>query len=197
MKNKLIINTLILALMVLVVWLVAWPAGRGVVGLRKEAALKKTSIGLERAVIEKLNSINNVLAEQKSNVERLEQAIPDSELKPELISIMENLASQNGLNLVSVNVASVPDESGARTNRGREVTARDTIGRLKIDINTSGNYASFKSWLTAVERSLRIIDVNEITFAIAKQKTAAGEELPTVDPLIDFSINMNTYILKK
>lgn len=197
MKNKLAVNTLVAALLVLVSWLVAKPAWSGVFELRKEAALKKTAIDLERQIIVKLNSINQVLDQQKSNVERLEQAIPDAELKPELISIMENLASQNGLNLIAINVEGVKDESGARTNRGREVTAKDTIGQLKIDINASGHYGSFKSWLAAVEKSLRVIDLNKITFSVAAQKTAAGEELPTVDPLMDFNLSMATYILKK
>ncbi|MEK9174611.1 MAG: type 4a pilus biogenesis protein PilO [Patescibacteria group bacterium] len=197
MKNKLVTNTLVAVILFLAFWLVARPVWNGVFELRQEVALKKTSIDLERQVIAKLNSINNVLAEQKSNVERLEQAIPDSELKPELISIMENLASQNGLSLIAVNVEGVKDESGARTNRGREVTPKDTIGRLKVDINASGNYSSFKSWLMAVEKSLRIIDLNKITFSVAKQKTASGEELATVDPTMDYSLGMVTYILKK
>lgn len=198
MNSKLIINSLVLGVIVLIIWLVLLPAWSGVSDLRKEVGLKKTAIDLEKKIIEKLNAINQVLDSQKSNVERLEQAIPSSEQKPELISIMESLANQNGLSLVSLSVELPTSDSGAVSNRGRAVpTARDVIGKLQVNINASGTYSSFKSWLAAVEKSLRIIDVNKIIFSIATKKTAGGEALPNIDPPVDFNVNMNTYILKK
>ena len=77
-------------------------------------------------MLKKLNSINQVLDTQKSNVERLEQTIPSSEFKPELISIMESLANQNGLSLTSVNIE-LPIESGSVSNR-RGSTAKNQLG---------------------------------------------------------------------
>lgn len=198
MNSKLIINTAVGLILFSLIWLVLMPAYSGLSDLRNEVDLKKKAIDLESEVIKKLNSINELLDAQKTNVERLEQAIPDAELKPELISIMENLASQNGLSLSAVGVEAVAEETGARTNRGREtVASKSVIKKMKLEINASGKYSAFKSWLMAVEKSLRIIDVNKITFAIAVKKTAEGTEVSTIDPAIDFNVSMSTYVLKK
>ncbi|MDP3764293.1 MAG: type 4a pilus biogenesis protein PilO [bacterium] len=197
MNSKLIINSIVFAGAFLVVWFLLLPTWGDVSTLRKEVGLKKTSIELEKKIIEKLNSINQVLDSQKSNVERLEQAIPSSEFKPELISIMESLANQNGLSLVSVNIEAPNETTGVTSNRRGQTVSKETISKLLININASGTYSSFKSWLAAVQKSLRIIDVGQISFSITKKKTAEGESLPNIDPAIDYNIGMKTYILKK
>lgn len=199
MSSKFIINILVAAGLAAVVWLVVLPSWSGVAALRQEAALKKKSIELERQVIDKLNAVNQVLDSQKSNVERLEQAVPSAEFKPEMISIMENLASQNGLNLVRVIVESAPEDTSARTPNSRQTVAatKEMIKTLTVGVSASGNYGAFKSWLEAVERSLRLLDVTKITFAVAPKKTSEGELVPDVDPIIDYSVSMKTYILKK
>ena len=199
MLSKTIINIVVAAGLALIVWLVVIPVWTGVSELRKEVSLKKKSIELERQVIEKLNAINQVLDSQKSNVERLEQAIPSFEFKPEMISIMENLASQNGLNLSKVDVESALDDTSARTPSSRPVVSsgKEMTKTLVVEVNSSGNYNSFKSWLEAVEKSLRLIDVTKISFTVTQSKTAEGEIIPGVDPIIDYSVSMKTYVLKK
>lgn len=199
MSGKIIINALIAGGLGLVVWLAALPAWTQVAELRKEAALKKKSIDLERQVIEKLNSVNQVLDSQKSNVERLEQAIPSFEFKPEMISIMENLASQNGLNLFRVDVESASDDTSARTpsSRALVLSNKEMTKVLDVEVSASGNYGAFKNWLGAVEKSLRLLDITEISFTVSQNKTAEGEITPDVDPVIDYSVSIKTYILKK
>ncbi|MEK7564631.1 MAG: type 4a pilus biogenesis protein PilO [Patescibacteria group bacterium] len=196
MNSKLIINSIVFGMFFLAIWFVLAPAWSDVFALRKEVGLKKTSIELEKKIVEKLNSINQVLDTQKSNVERLEQAIPSSEFKPELISIMESLANQNGLSLTSVNIE-LPIESGSVSNRRGSTAPKESIGKLLVSINASGTYSSFKSWLEAVQKSLRILDINKITFSINNKKTTDGKEIVNIDPVIDYNVDIRTYILKK
>ena len=201
MNSKLTINIVVYAVLVLLVWLVAWPVWSDVSSFRSEVALKKKTIDLETQVINKLNSVNQVLDSQKANVERLEQAIPSTESKPELISIMENLSTKNGLRLTGVNVESPVEDKSSRT--GPRVTdaslqkKENLIKTLKINIQASGTYASFKSWLDAIEKNLRITDVSHISFNIGNKKTTEGQSVQVVDPIIDYTVDMSTYILKK
>lgn len=197
MNSKLIINSVIFIILFLVIWFVLIPVWSDVSALRKEVSLKKTSIELEKKIIEKLNSINEVLDTQKSNVERLEQAIPSLEFKPELISIMESLANQNGLSLTSVGIELSSESAGSVSNRKGSAVSKDSISKLSVNIVASGTYSSFKSWLEAVQKSLRILDISKITFAINKKKTIDGQEVLNTDPVIDYSVSMRTYVLKK
>lgn len=201
MNSKLTINIVVYAVLVLLIWLVAWPVWSDVSSFRGEVALKKKTIDLETQVINKLNSVNQVLDSQKANVERLEQAIPSTESKPELISIMENLSTQNGLRLTGVNVESPVEDKNAKT--GSKVTnaslqkKENLIKTLKVNIQASGTYASFKNWLDAMEKNLRITDVGHISFNIGDKKTTEGQSVQVVDPIINYTVDMSTYILKK
>ncbi len=198
MNKKLITNTVIYAALVLAIWFVAAPAWSGFRAEAKEVALKKQTITLEKQVIDKLNSVNQVLDSQKDNVARLEQAIPSEELKPELLSIMENLANQNGLALATIEVNAPTGDAGSRAaSRTNENISASSLKTLEITLQVSGTYSSFKSWLEAIEKNLRISDVSNISFAVGEKKSAEGEVIPAVDPVIDYTVSMDTYVLKK
>ncbi|MBI2454377.1 MAG: type 4a pilus biogenesis protein PilO [Parcubacteria group bacterium] len=198
MNKRLITNTVVYAALVLAVWFVAMPVWSSFRVETKEIALKKQTIALEKQVIAKLNSVSQVLNSQKDNVSRLEQAIPGDELKPELLSIMENLASQNGLALLTIGVKTPTSEDNARAApRTGEVKSAGSIKTLEVDLQVSGTYSSFKNWLEAIEKNLRITDVSGISFAIEEKKNAEGEVISAIDPVIDYTVSMNTYVLKK
>ncbi|MEK7175062.1 MAG: type 4a pilus biogenesis protein PilO [Patescibacteria group bacterium] len=198
MNKKLITNTVIYAALVLAIWFVAAPVWSGFRAEAKEVALKKQTITLEKQVIDKLNSVNQVLDSQKDNVARLEQAIPSEELKPELLSIMENLANQNGLALATIEVNAPTGDAGSRAaSRTNENISASSLKTLEITLQVSGTYSSFKSWLEAIEKNLRISDVSNISFAVGEKKSAEGEVIPAVDPVIDYTVSMDTYVLKK
>ena len=198
MNKKLITNTVIYAALVLAIWFVAAPVWSGFRAEAKEVALKKQTITLEKQVIDKLNSVNQVLDSQKDNVARLEQAIPSEELKPELLSIMENLANQNGLALATIEVNAPTGDAGSRAaSRTNETISASSLKTLEITLQVSGTYSSFKSWLEAIEKNLRISDVSNISFAVGEKKSAEGEVIPAVDPVIDYTVSMDTYVLKK
>ena len=198
MNKKLITNTVIYAALVLAIWFVAAPVWSGFRAEAKEVALKKQTITLEKQVIDKLNSVNQVLDSQKDNVARLEQTIPSEELKPELLSIMENLANQNGLALATIEVNAPTGDAGSRAaSRTNENISASSLKTLEITLQVSGTYSSFKSWLEAIEKNLRISDVSNISFAVGEKKSAEGEVIPAVDPVIDYTVSMDTYVLKK
>jgi Tfp pilus assembly protein PilO len=196
MNKKLITNLLIFAALFLAVWFGILPVWSEISTVRAEIKSKEGTVNLERQVIEKLNSINQVLDSQKSSVERLEQAIPTTESKPELLSIMENLASQNGLSLKGVNIEVAPEDTAA-AKRSARTPDSISLKKIIIDISASGSYSSFKSWLDAVEKNLRITDISKITFKIPEKKSDTGAFEPNIDPVIDYSVAMTAYVLKK
>ena len=196
MNKKLVTNLAVFVILFLVVWFGAIPMWSGASDLRAEVKSKQGTVNLERQIIEKLNSISQVLDSQKSSVERLEQAIPTAESRPELLSIMENLASQNGISLTSVSIDVAPEDT-ASSKRSAKAPESVSLKKVKIDVKTSGNYAAFKNWLRAIEGNLRITDVAKISFNITEKKGESGEFQPNIDPVINYSVGMNAYVLKK
>ena len=127
----------------------------------KKKLILKNFYRIRKKIVEKLNSINQVLDTQKSNVERLEQTIPSSEFKPELISIMESLANQNGLSLTSVNIE-LPIESGSVSNR-RGSTAKNQLGNCS-KYKCFWNIFFFQILVRSRSKKLKNIDINKILF---------------------------------
>lgn len=198
MNKKNLISISAYVFLVLLLWFFTVPEFSGFLKIRQEIVLKKKAIELEKQVINKLNSINQVLDSQKGNVERLGQAIPNSESKPELLSIMENLASQNGLSLNSINIEPKSDSSSRSNIRVGDLVANGvSIKALKVDVQMSGAYSSFKTWLEDIEKNLRITDVVKITFGISDRKNETGEIIPNIDPIIDYGVTIDTYVLNK
>lgn len=201
--KRVITNALILAALGGAVWFLVLPNWSAVAIFRKEIATKKEVIELEKQAIEKLNSAISVLEEQKQGVEKMEEALPVSELKPELIAIMAKLASQNGLSLSKLDIQSA-EEKASRTPKGsagaasgESLPVATSVKSIRISLDTTGSYASFKNWLQAVEKNLRIFDVSKISFSVREKKLSTGEMIAAADPAIDFSVVMNTYFIKK
>ena len=194
MNNKTTaLNIFIFLVAILVFWFGVAGSISAVGQLESNLKAKKQSLDLEHQVIDKLNSINQVLDGQKSNVERLEQAVPPQEYRPELISMMENLANQNGLNLMNIDINAIQE---AAPKKG-EAVAQKPIKKLKVVLELNGTYSSFKSWLEAVEKNLRLMDISKISFAVKESKSSSGQVLSAVNPVFDFSVELNTYVLKK
>ena len=194
MNNKTTaLNIFIFLVAILVFWFGVAGSISAVGQLESNLKAKKQSLDLEHQVIDKLNSISQVLDGQKSNVERLEQAVPSQEYRPELISMMENLANQNGLNLMNIDINAIQE---AAPKKG-EAVAQKPIRKLKVVLELNGTYSSFKSWLEAVEKNLRLMDISKISFAVKESKSSSGQVLSAVNPVFDFSVELNTYVLKK
>ncbi len=90
---------------------------------------------------------------------RLEAFLPDGVDNVQLILDLDALADRSGVTLSQFDVESTEriDESGALS-----LEADTPIESLDIGVTAIGNYASFKTFLAATERSLRPLDLVEL-----------------------------------
>ena len=180
-------------------WFWVWGNVADVSYLRGQINLRRGTMDLEKEIIQKLNSINQVLDSQKSNVERLGQAIPTTEERPEIISMMEQLASQNGLNLKNIDITALTEETRpVQTSKNEKSNlSSQTLRRLNINLSLAGNYSSLKSWLEAVEKNLRIVDVKDVSISVKESVSPSVEVLPALNPPLDLTIKTTAYALAR
>lgn len=201
MNKNSIANLSVFLVLFLVVWFGILPLKSEISSVRNDIKSKKETVDLENKVLEKLNSISQLLDSKESSVERLKQAIPTTELRPELLNIMENIASQNGLILknISIDIApesnAVAEKSAETEGSGSEATS---LKKVMIKISTSGSYIAFKSWLNAIESNLRITDISRVSFSVSeKGSESEGELEPNLNSIMDYSVEMAAYSLNK
>ncbi len=197
MNSRLILNLSIFLLLIFVILVGVKPAFSSVSILRDEAALRKDEAEKERQVLEKIKSLSGAVDSRQSEVKRLEAAIPNSESKPELISIMENLASQNGLGLIAISAELLPDDPKSRKERVDNILQGALLKTLKLDLKLTGNYEAFKSWLDAVENNLRIFDIQNISFSVKENSGSQNQiEASKINPVMEYAVSLQTYIVK-
>lgn len=97
-----------------------------------------------------------------SNLARLSTFLPDSVDNVGLILDLNALAARSGLSLSGIDV--VADEAnGARNNtQGALPVAVNPVGSVNLSLSATGPYTALHSFLSGVEKSARLLDVQDI-----------------------------------
>lgn len=88
---------------------------------------------------------------------RLNQFLPNSPDDVELILNLDSLAARSGLSLSGVSVADTPLSGSGTASNGKAYNSID------LSLAATGSYASFRTFLSAIEHSSRILDISSLT----------------------------------
>lgn len=119
----------------------------------------------------------NKLKEYQESLEKIDSALPADSFLPSLFSYLQKVSAESGVFLKSVNLAIVPrgtveEEKGAKK-----------IQEEYVNVELIGFYDGFKSFLKSVEKSSRLIEIEEVQ--ITKEgKEALAEGLSTLNLLL-------------
>jgi hypothetical protein len=97
----------------------------------------------------------------KENLDRLDSILPSQPGAMEFILEIESVAQKNGMVLKKVDIKGVAETSG-KVDFGAETKKWETV---PLALKLSGSYKSFYLFLKDMEKSLRLTDINAITFS--------------------------------
>lgn len=145
-------------------WGLAFPQWSQVVVLRDEAR------ALENAVKEGDQAITfmNELLERRNKIseadlQKLSRMIPSGSTKEFVLLELDGIASRSKVFLTSLNFSDV-----ARVSRDKEVGLGITPGALQelgASFTVLGSYEEFRAFLSALENTIRLTDVDTINFS--------------------------------
>lgn len=152
--------------------------------LSKAAELQR----LKQQLLSKYNAFN------PTDVDRLHKLLPDHVDNVRLVLDLDTLAGQYGFALQNV-VINAPGTGTAGAPGGGEQQvsigpSRQTYDSLTLKFATSGTYPKFVEFMTALEGSLRLVDVVNLTLDADAGSPVDGE------PIYRFDITLRTYWLK-
>jgi Tfp pilus assembly protein PilO len=151
--------------------------------LNKAAELQR----LKQQLLSRYNAFN------PTDVDRLHKLLPDHVDNVRLVLDLDTLASQYGFALQNV-VINAPGTGTAGADGASEPVSiganRQTYDSLTLKFATSGTYPKFVEFITALEGSLRLVDVVNLTLDADAASAAGGE------PIYRFDITLRTYWLK-
>ena len=123
-------------------------------------------------------------------ITRLSTMLPDQVDNIRLILDLDNLAGKYGMSLQNVNISSPDTQSGSVVSS--IASASQPYDSLTIQFSTRGTYEQFTQFLTALESSLRLVDLSSLSIG------SAGTSLSgkAVEPLYAYTITVQTYWLR-
>lgn len=141
----------------------------------KELALQKQSYD---DALTKLNGLlkrrDDLLAQRSAfaadDVVKLEHVLPDNVDNIRLVIDINNIAARHGLVLTDVSLGTVSDGAAARSAVAVGPSGGD-VGSVEVGFAVKAKYEEFVAFLQDVEHSLRIVDVDKISFVAGPTDT--------------------------
>jgi hypothetical protein len=150
-----------------------------------DAALVKANELQERkkVLLDKFNSF------QAADRDRLQKLLPDHVDNVRLILDLDNIASSKGMALQNVVVSTPGAGQSTQTAVGTISSSKQKYDVLTTKFSTQGTYAGFQQLITALETSLRLVDLIDL-------KVSQGAATGSAEPLYAFEVTLRTYWLK-
>ncbi|OHA24211.1 MAG: hypothetical protein A3H57_00545 [Candidatus Taylorbacteria bacterium RIFCSPLOWO2_02_FULL_43_11] len=171
---------------------------------RYEAALQKVREieVVKTGLMEKYNSID------KENREKLNKLVPDGIDSVRLLVDIESVANSAGMSLRDITfeqakdgLARIDDEEVTEKKEEKDV---GEYSYIVLNFSVEGNYDSLASFLENLDRSLRVVDITEISINSSYRDTGFGfvfvlEPVKTtkiVEPMYKMRVALKAYYLK-
>ncbi len=123
---------------------------------RKDLLIKKETLESREEYIEHLNGISEELEKREEEMEKVNQAFPDHPETSWLAEFLEKVTPQSGMTLKEVGSFST---SVSETSTGQKIV------ETEIRIKVNGSYEAFLNFLEELEKSVRLIEVEKVTFS--------------------------------
>ena len=153
-----LISGILFSLAILLGILLVWPNYQKLDNLwlqveRKEADLRNTEEYYKR-----LSLLSERLKEFEPELAKIESALPSGPSLPSLYNFLQRTVSENGLILQRIGDSST-----------KAFSVKPELKETSDSFNLSGSYSSFKNFLIALEKSSRMIKVENISFSSSKE----------------------------
>lgn len=178
---------IVIAVAVALLYLYTWPQWNTV------AALRARNVELQTALTkaQELNTLRNRLLDQynaisPADTEKISKVVPAQYDPIKLVADINALAVRHGMLVRDVKIISPTQTS----QTGAVVTAspEEPYTKRELSFTTQGQYRNFISFLSELEVSLQLLDLEKVDI------TAAPKSSPTQSATnLDFKVTLNTY----
>lgn len=135
------------------------PKIRMLESLGTEIDIKEAEIEYHKEKVSLLNELSQKISQYQSEVQKINSALPAEPSLASLLNFLQLKAAENGLFLKKISSFSVSP-----------FKEKKEIKEIGFSLEVFGFYPSFKNFLSALERSARILEVEKISFTSPAEK---------------------------
>ncbi len=142
---------------------------------QQDIARKKDDLQIKDAYIADLTYLSSEIEKYSKEIAKVDTALPSDPSFPLLFNFFQKVSANNGLILKSMNVDLV--STLPQKQEGEEADRQSKVQGINIQLTVTGSYVSFKNFLTILEKSARLIEVENVSFSsIGKEEGGEEEE---------------------
>jgi len=172
MKNYSFYTLIIFLLSLFLISFLIFPKYQKFNSLKKEILEKERELSSQGEYFETLQKTSEELKKYETSLSKIGAALPKNLSLPELLNFMQKASSQSGLFLKEISPAlTAPLEKSAPEGQASPNTVgRGEIKETRINFLLVGSYPDFKNFLFILEKSSRLIDIENVSFSLPKEK---------------------------
>ncbi len=148
-----------------------FPRYRNLNELQKNLEVIKEEFQQQEDYFSNLSQIGTDLEQYKEELAKISSSLPDSPSLPSLFGFLQKASSQSGLVLKGISPFTVSSAEEF-----------PNIKATQFSLEVTGPYSSFKNFVSTLEKSSRIIEVESVSFAS-----------PQEDNLFTFNLRIKVY----
>jgi Tfp pilus assembly protein PilO len=143
---------LFFVLVLVIGWIIIWPKFNDYSGLKQSIEIKEIELRYKEEYIEKLQGIKDKLDESGVQISKIASALPSENSAPSVYKFIEETAS--GAGLVLNDISPFQEDPSQINTRLKETS---------FSLSLSGSYSALKVFLSVLERSARLFDMNSMS----------------------------------
>ncbi len=143
---------------ILIVLFLVFPQYQNLSSLKQRVVDFEIALRNQENYFQKLKEINNELEKYRDSLLKIDSALPPRPSLPELFNFIQKLCSQTEmalLNIGSISTTPIPQTQ---------------LKETRIEITIKGSYSGFKNFLSGLEKSARLIEVENISFSTKEKE---------------------------
>lgn len=134
-----------------------WPKYKDFNNLKLEIAGKKTELETKEKYFSELNNVSSKLKEHSLELSKIDSALPNPPIVPNLINFLAEKSSQNGLILEKVNLDKISS-----------LEKNSKIQKISLSLSLSGFYPALRNFISVLQKSAKLIEIDSIIFSESK-----------------------------
>jgi len=173
-ENKNYLGTTLAGLAIIIFWVFIMPVWDRISLLNEAVPEREAMLSSTREILKKIEELNVQYQERSSDVARISSVVPNAKSSAELVSTVEAITQQTGLQLVEIITSGSGDQ-------------QQELQTISIELGLTGNYPSLTAFLELLEKNLRLMDVSEIN--ITQTSISGGQAA------LNFRVKAKAYYL--
>ncbi len=176
--NRTLIASIVFAAGAFAFFVLVLPEFTSIKNARAALQVRQALIEEKNAELKNVAELNKQYKARQASIDKITTFMPEQKRVDQIVSSIQQMASQAGLSLAGMTTAAVAETGEAAGYK-----------KIFVSFDVVGQYPSFVNFLKLLEQNLRLYDIFGIIGSLA---TGAGGS----QNLVNFSVKLNAYNLK-